>query len=261
MMSLLRIIFGVLIGICLFIGIGFLGRHFHTGIPFATADFIGRSIDNCIWLGIGIIGLLYYPSKIRRDIASGILSEATGKSRLQKVRVLCFFSIAVGAFNIYTSLPANFERKYSWQRFSTTDGFASAEFPLSPTKEENVYQDGISSIHISTFVCNLHNKQINLRFTCGQIPSQFLLSTDTQRLEASEVGLQRAGFKMTTFTNDNFGAIPIYRIATDSNDGNAHSIMRVAYQHGYTYHVTATFNRAFQNDPVITRFLDSFQIR
>jgi len=100
MMSILRIVFGVLVGIGFFVGIAFLGRHFHTGIPFATADYIGRCGDNAIWLGIGIFGLLYYPWKIRRDIKANILTEGQGKSRLQKVRMLCYFSIAMGVFNI-----------------------------------------------------------------------------------------------------------------------------------------------------------------
>jgi hypothetical protein len=72
---------------------------------FVTADFIGRCIDNAIWLGIGIVGLLYYPWKIRRDIASSILAEGQGKSRLQKVRMLSYFAIAVGLLRILRVLP------------------------------------------------------------------------------------------------------------------------------------------------------------
>jgi hypothetical protein len=109
MKSLLRIIFGVLVGIGILIGIGFgmafLGRHFHIAIPFAKADYIGRCLDNAIWLGIGIVGLLYYPWKIRRDIGSNILTEAQGKSRLQKVRILCYFAIAVGVLRVLRILP------------------------------------------------------------------------------------------------------------------------------------------------------------
>jgi hypothetical protein len=99
-MSLLRIILGVLVGVGFFIGIAFLGRHFHTGISFARADYIGRCLDNSVWLGIGIVGLLYYPWKIRRDVKANMLTEGLGKARLQKVRMLCYFAIAVGVFRI-----------------------------------------------------------------------------------------------------------------------------------------------------------------
>jgi hypothetical protein len=72
---------------------------------FLTADFVGRCIDNAIWLGIGIFGLLYYPWKIRRDIKADILTEAKGKSRLSQVRMLCYFAIAVGVFRILKVIP------------------------------------------------------------------------------------------------------------------------------------------------------------
>ena len=72
---------------------------------FLTADFVGRCIDNAIWLGIGIVGLLYYPWKIRRDIESSVLTEGQGKSRLQKVRMLCYCAIAVGVLRTLRVLP------------------------------------------------------------------------------------------------------------------------------------------------------------
>jgi hypothetical protein len=72
---------------------------------FTTADLVGRCIDNAIWLGIGIFGLLYYPWKIRRDIKVSILTEGQGKSRLQKVRMLCYFCIAMGVFRILRVIP------------------------------------------------------------------------------------------------------------------------------------------------------------
>ena len=104
-MSLLRIIFGVLVGVGVFVGLAFLGSHMHTGISFARADYIGRCLDNAVWLGIGIVGLLYYPWKIRRDIKADILTEAKGKSRLSQVRMISCFAIAVGVLRILRVLP------------------------------------------------------------------------------------------------------------------------------------------------------------
>ena len=86
--------------------------YFSTCIPsfvmdksFINADFVGRCIDNAIWLGIGIFGLLYYPGKIRRDIKAGTLTEEQGASRLQKARIACCFAIAMGVFRILKVLP------------------------------------------------------------------------------------------------------------------------------------------------------------
>ena len=72
---------------------------------FLHADFVGRCIDNAIWLGIGIVGLVYYPWKIRRDIKADMLTEAKGKSRLSQIRMISCFAIAVGVLRILRVLP------------------------------------------------------------------------------------------------------------------------------------------------------------
>jgi hypothetical protein len=72
---------------------------------FLHADFVGRCIDNAIWLGIGIFGLLFYPWKIRRDIKADILTEAKGKARLFQVRMLSCFCLAVGLLRVFRVLP------------------------------------------------------------------------------------------------------------------------------------------------------------
>ena len=63
--------------------------------------------------GLGLaVCLSYYPWKIRRDIASNILAEGQGKSRLQKVRIrrhfpsqLIFSDIESSAMRFTTLLP------------------------------------------------------------------------------------------------------------------------------------------------------------
>lgn len=67
---------------------------------FITYDFIGRCLDAAIPLAIGIIGLLYYPRRIRRDIKSGNLTEGQGRMRLQKVKTLSYFAILFGTYLI-----------------------------------------------------------------------------------------------------------------------------------------------------------------
>jgi len=67
---------------------------------FAVHDLTGRGIDNAIWLAIGVIGLLYYPRRIRRDIKAGHLAEGHGKTKLQRVKMCCYFAIAIGVFRI-----------------------------------------------------------------------------------------------------------------------------------------------------------------
>lgn len=50
-----------------------------------TPDFIGRGLDAAVPLVIGVIGLLYYPHRVSKNIQSGKWSEAEGKKKLKRV--------------------------------------------------------------------------------------------------------------------------------------------------------------------------------
>jgi len=80
MKSLLRIIIGVLVGIGIFVGIGFIGAHVHTGVSFARADYIGRCLDNAIYIGMGICWLWLLPGQVKRAVESGRMTEAKAKT-------------------------------------------------------------------------------------------------------------------------------------------------------------------------------------
>ena len=72
---------------------------------FLTPDFQARCIDNALWVGIGIFGLLYYPRRIRRRVEAGTLPEARAKSQLLRVRLISYFAIAIGVLRILRFLP------------------------------------------------------------------------------------------------------------------------------------------------------------
>jgi hypothetical protein len=65
-----------------------------------TPDFIGRCIDATIPLVLGIIGLLYYPYRVAKNVKSGKWSESEGKKKL--IRVLIAYSLIalVGVLNM-----------------------------------------------------------------------------------------------------------------------------------------------------------------
>jgi hypothetical protein len=68
--------------------------------PYITADFIGRCIDTAIPFALGIIGLLYYPRRIAKQIESGKLSEEDGKKRLKRARIACFAIMLLGVLKL-----------------------------------------------------------------------------------------------------------------------------------------------------------------
>jgi hypothetical protein len=67
---------------------------------FSTHDFYARCFDAAIPLAIGIFGLIYYPWRIRREVASGKSTEEQGQTKLKKVKTLCYFAIIFGLYLI-----------------------------------------------------------------------------------------------------------------------------------------------------------------
>ncbi len=100
MKSLLRIIIGVLVGICCFIGIvfalAFLVKLFHVEIPFARADFIGRCLDNAVYIGLGIAMIIVGLYRIRKKVRSGEYDEVKGKSQSKRAWIVGCLFIGLG---------------------------------------------------------------------------------------------------------------------------------------------------------------------
>jgi hypothetical protein len=67
---------------------------------FTNSDYIGRSIDSAIYIGLGIAILLVAPRQIRRKLESGKLTEAKAKSMLKVVWPLGCLMIGYGVFRI-----------------------------------------------------------------------------------------------------------------------------------------------------------------
>jgi hypothetical protein len=61
-----------------------------------TPDFVGRCIDTAIPLTVGLIGLVYYPRRIRKEVESGKWTEAEGKHRIIRFKIACFLFILLG---------------------------------------------------------------------------------------------------------------------------------------------------------------------
>lgn len=67
---------------------------------FANIDFIGRSIDNAIYIGLGAGILLVAPRQISLKLKSGKLTEAKAKSMLKVVWPLGGLMMCYGVFRI-----------------------------------------------------------------------------------------------------------------------------------------------------------------
>ena len=65
-----------------------------------TPDFIGRSLDAGVPLVLGVIGLLYCPHRVAKNVESGKWSEAEGKRKLNRVRVAYSLLALLGILQI-----------------------------------------------------------------------------------------------------------------------------------------------------------------
>jgi hypothetical protein len=70
------------------------------GKTFITADFIGRCIDTAIPFVIGIIGLIYYPRRIAKEIQSGKRTEVEAKQRLKRLKIAFYLIMLLGVFKL-----------------------------------------------------------------------------------------------------------------------------------------------------------------
>ncbi|HEX3626007.1 MAG TPA: hypothetical protein VH280_11340 [Verrucomicrobiae bacterium] len=68
---------------------------------YTSFDHIGRCLDGVIMLACGIAVLVAVPRQIRRQIASGKLDEAKGKSRMRLVWPVGCLAIGYGILKIF----------------------------------------------------------------------------------------------------------------------------------------------------------------
>lgn len=61
-----------------------------------SLDFIGHCIDTAIPFAIGVIGLVYFPRRVRKDIESKKHSDEDGKKRLKKYKIFCYLILLLG---------------------------------------------------------------------------------------------------------------------------------------------------------------------
>jgi hypothetical protein len=67
---------------------------------FITADFIGRCIDTIIPFVIGIIGLVYSPRRIAKEVESRKRTEVEGKQLLKRLKIACYLIMLLGVFKL-----------------------------------------------------------------------------------------------------------------------------------------------------------------
>ena len=68
---------------------------------FAKYDLIGLSIDNAVFIGLGVAMIIVGLYRIRKKVKSGEYDEAKGKSQSQKTWIVGCMLIGFGIFRIF----------------------------------------------------------------------------------------------------------------------------------------------------------------
>ncbi len=150
---------------------------------------------------------------------------------------------------------------YLWQRISTDDGHASAEFPVATTKEAAVDTLGGFKVKRVTVRCNVPGKEINLRLSYSEIPAESPNLPVDQRIEAYKAYLRQQGMSVIACAPDPGRPFPSYRIVSEFHNGQYRTQSRVVIFPTAVYRVIATSSTSLASDPIIDRFLKSFAIR
>ena len=179
------------------------------------------------------------------------------KKAARALPYLAPFVVVFGLFQfIIDAHPA-----YVWQRASTNDGQASAEFPCTPKTESAVDSAQGVSIKRVTVVCNVPQRDINLRLSYNEIPPEGAGLTVKQRMEGVLAFFNQQGSSVDSCEPDNHGDIPGFRLVINNSVQKAHMQIRLAIMPKALYRAVATSSAGFHDDPVITRFLDSFALQ
>jgi hypothetical protein len=64
------------------------------------ADYIGRCIDNAVYIGLGVAMLLIVPRQMKRKLAAGTMTEEKAKKMTKIAVVTGGVMIAYGIFRI-----------------------------------------------------------------------------------------------------------------------------------------------------------------
>ena len=65
------------------------------------ADYIGRCIDNAVYIGLGVAMLLIVPRQMKRKLAAGTMTEEKAKKMTKIALVTGGVMVAYGIFRIF----------------------------------------------------------------------------------------------------------------------------------------------------------------
>jgi hypothetical protein len=161
--------------------------------------------------------------------------------------------IVIGSVLLFQPAPATV-----WQRQSTSDHVASAEFPGSPTPKESTDTMGTVTVKRTSFTYDVPGKDIALFLSSSAIPEAARAMTDAQRIEATLAYLVSQGSKVIQNETDASGRVHWLTVRQDATKNTMR--MALAYVGGNVYRVVASWSDGQGDQALTDRFVSSFRI-
>lgn len=214
--------------------------------------FILQHIDALITTTGGLVGCFYGYRRPR----SGRVATPSQQRAMKILRVCGPLVVLFGLVRFFIDQPS----VPTWQRYATTDGFASAEFPAIPQAKQQT--DTINGIRVqrTSLTYDVPFKTISMFLSFSSIPPSELNLPDTDRIAAIKSYSTQQGLSVVREAPMHFGASSGFALDFQGDGGKTRVWTRLAIVAGKVYRVVVSSAGAHHNDPVIGHYLDSFRI-
>jgi hypothetical protein len=208
--------------------------------------FVVQHIDALITTIFGMIATAY-----------GFSMRMPGQQKTAKILRVCGpLVIVFGLLRFLIDQPAAAD----WQRHTTIDGVASAEFPAPPTaKQQTDTMNGVSSERTS-LTYNVPLKDISLFLSFSPLATDEPSMPESERIATMKAFFVQQGFSVVHESPVQLGVAPGFALDLERDAGKVRMWIRVAFAAGKVYRVVVSSPGLHHDDPIIPHFLDSFRI-
>ena len=190
-----------------------------------------------------------------RSRRAGRVSTPTQERAFKFLRVCGPLVVVFGVLYFFMEQSAP-----TWRRHTTSDGFASAEFPAAPKFEQQTDTiEGVSSQR-TTLSCEVPSKDLTLLLSFSSTGSNDPNISEADRLRALKAFFEKQGSSIVRESPLRLGTLSGSALDLQRDGGKVRIWMRFVFVAGKVYRVVVSSGSSNHDDPIITHFLDSFRI-
>ena len=186
--------------------------------------------------------------------------KAAGKGdHSRRTRLLKILGPCVICFGIFQFLIGSIS-SVEWRRIATPDGIASVEFPGAPKENDQTQILNGQTVRATGWIYAVPRKDISLRISYSTAAASESGIPADQRFEFLKQFFSKQGFVVLKEDKITIGNASGYSLQLEHTESKAVVWMRISYVGNCIYRVVGSAGAAFHDDPLISKFVDSFKI-